>query len=98
MPLSAVLQQMKKLDFFKNPVPFSVSVRSFDKKNEKGGKLLTFENVTLLQQAKTPKKKETTKNPNHWKNRTRNIKLPNGEIKKINILFIIRFNGCKVVY
>lgn len=38
------------------------------------------------------------KNPNHWENRTRNIKLENGEIKKINILFVDSFNGKKVVF
>ncbi|MCQ4039738.1 hypothetical protein [Riemerella anatipestifer] len=38
------------------------------------------------------------KKPNHFANRTRNIKLPDGQIKKINILFIQEYNGKKVVY
>lgn len=38
------------------------------------------------------------KNPNHWENRTKNIKTKEGIIKKINILFIDEFNGQKVVY
>ena len=41
--------------------------------------------------------KKEFKNPNHFKNRTRNISTSEGE-RKINILFIIEFNGKKVVY
>lgn len=103
MFLREVLEEMRKLDAKKNPVPFPIKVRSFSVQNKTGGSLNHYPNATLLQ---APKKKgikrlkmETPfKNPNHWENRTRNIKLENGEIKKINILFIIEFNGCKVVY
>lgn len=91
--LKEVLYQMKKLDNNKNPVPFSIAVRSFNKQNNTGGKLIVYHNVTLMQTAKSKKSVA-----NHWENRTRNIKLPNGEIKKINILFIISYNGKKVVY
>lgn len=39
------------------------------------------------------------RNPNHFENKTRNIKvLPQGDIKTINIRFIIEFNGKKVIY
>jgi hypothetical protein len=37
-------------------------------------------------------------NPFHRKNETRNIELPNGQIRKIHFRFIVSFNGNKVVY
>ncbi len=33
------------------------------------------------------------KNPNHYDHSTRNISLPNGELRKVNIRLIRRFNG-----
>lgn len=97
MFLKDVLQEMKKLDVHKKPIPFSLKVRQYNRQNKSGGKVKFYENATLMQQ---PKKtdKEILKNPNHWENRTRNIKLPNKKIEKISILFIIEFNGQKVVY
>ena len=94
---------MKKVDSRKNPVPFSLKIRSFNLQNKTGGKLISYEEAVLL---RPPAKKgavrladETPfKNPNHWENRTRNIKLKNGEIKKIHIIFIEEFNGKKVVF
>ncbi len=92
MFLRDILNDMKKLDGFKNPVPFSISVRTFDKKNKVGGVVKTYHNATLMQQGK--KRSLTSlasgkdlKNPNHWENKTRNLKVP-GEPrpKKINIL------------
>lgn len=91
--LKDVLLDMKKLDSQKNPVVFSLAVRSFNKQNNTGGKLIVYHNVTLMQTAKIKKSVA-----NHWENRTRNIKLPNGEIKKINILFIVSYNGKEVIY
>ena len=38
------------------------------------------------------------KNPNHFKNATRNLLLPNGEIRKCHIRLIIEFNNEKVFY
>ena len=101
--LSDVLTEMKKVDARKNPVPFSLKIRSFNLQNKTGGKLISYEDAVLL---RPPAKKgavrladETPfKNPNHWENRTRNIKLKNGEIKKIHIIFIEEFNGKKVIF
>lgn len=102
MFLGEVLQEMKKLTDGKNPVPFSLAVRTFNRFNKNGGKLILYHNAELMQ---PPKKKGLVrladptafKNPNHFENRTRNIKV-NGDIIKINILFIIAFNGYKVIY
>lgn len=102
--LKEVLIDMKKLDENKNPIPFTVSVRSFDKKNKTGGKYTTYFNATLMQQGKkrsltSLKEGRDLKNPNHWENKTRNIKTPDlARPQKINILSIIKYNGFNVVY
>ena len=94
--LKDVLAEMRKLDERKKPIPFSITVRTYNKQNGFGGKLLIYHNATLMQQPKS--KKDFEKNPNHWDNKTRNIKLADGSIKKIIILFIVAFNGKEVVY
>lgn len=101
MFLREVLKEMKRLDENKNPVPFSITVRTYNQQNKVGGRLVTWDNATLMQPPKTPGKirlsqKVDFKNPNHFKNRTRNLMTNQGK-KKINILFIISFNGCKVI-
>ena len=71
--LKDVLAEMRKLDERKKPIPFTITVRTYNKQ-------------------------EFEKNPNHWQNKTRNLKLSDGTIKKICILFIIAFNGKEVIY
>lgn len=101
MFLTEVITEIKKLDFNKNPVPFSLTFRTYNKQNKKGGKLVSVQNATLMQ---PPKDKGAVrlsqnidfKNPNHFENRTRNIKVSD-KIIKVNTLFIIEFNGHKVV-
>ena len=99
--LSQVLSEMRKSDERKNPIPFTISIRTFNKQNKSGGRFVTYENATLMQPPKTAGAVRLSqdidfKNPNHWKNRTRNIKTNEG-IKKIHILFIIKFNGLDVI-
>ena len=99
--LSQVLNEMRKLDQKKNPIPFTISIRTFNTQNKSGGRFVTYENATLMQPPKTAGVVRLSqdidfKNPNHWKNRTRNIKTNEG-IKKIHILFIIKFNGLDVI-
>ena len=44
-------------------------------------------------------KPKMRKNPNHFENKTRNIKvLPQGDIKTLNIRCIVEYNGKKVIY
>lgn len=101
MFLSEVLAEMKKLDEKKNPIPFTIDVRTLNRYNKSGGRYVTHPSAELLQPPPRKGVKRLAdptefKNPNHFKNRTRNIKV-NGEIIKINILFIIRFNGYSVL-
>ena len=101
MPLSVVLKEMKKLDTHKNPVPFSIVFRTYNRQNKYGGKLMSEQCATLMQAPKTPGKirlsqKTEFKNPRHFANRTRNIKTSEG-IKKVHLFFIIKFNGYQVI-
>ncbi len=89
------------MDSNKNPIPFSIVIRTFNRQNKSGGRLVYYENATLMQPPKNTSatrlsQKIDFKNPNHWENRTRNVKTNEG-IKKIHILFIIKFNGLDVV-
>jgi len=99
--LKEVLKEMKKLDSKKNPIPFSISFRTYNQQNKSGGRLVSYDNATLMQAPPEPGAVRLTqnvdfKNPNHWENHTRNIKTNFG-IKKINIFFITKFNGLDVV-
>lgn len=86
-------------------VPFSIEWRTFNSRNKMGGKLMTAENAILC--FKIPKTnasknlsniEKVKKNPNHWENRTRNIELSTGEIVKVNIDLITRFNNKEVIF
>lgn len=86
---------MKELDRNKKPIPFNLVIREFNKQNKTAGKLKIYKGCELMQKGRYRK---YVKDPNHWENRTRNIKLPSGDIKKIHTLFIIEFNSKKVVF
>ena len=94
--LKDVLAEMRKLDERKKPIPFTITVRTYNRQNSFGGKLCAYTGATLMQQPRH--KQEFEKNPNHWQNKTHNIKLSDGTIKKICILFIVAFNGKEVIY
>jgi hypothetical protein len=81
-------------------VPFDIEYRTFNEQTKQGGKLKKYFDVKYLPQANNEEESfiPGTKNPNHYKNRTRNIELPNGEIKKIRIDFIVSINNTKVIY
>jgi hypothetical protein len=105
--LSDVLKQMNQKDSEENPVPFSLEWRTFNNQNKMGGKLKSETGAILCMKStkkrdvtkelQNPTEKKERKNPNHWKNKTRNIELSNGEVKTINILLITKFNGKTVV-
>lgn len=110
--LKEVLEQMRKLDTNGRAVRFDISVRTFNRQTKKGGKLKVYNNVKLvmnekgvdrdsiyaLQNFKNGTAVRDRKNPRHFQNKTRNIRLESGEVKKIHINYIIEFNGKKVVY
>lgn len=93
--LKQMCQQMARLDAQKNPVAFSLKIWEFNTQNKRAGTLREYKGVTLMQKGRG---NPYEKNPNHWENRTRNLKLPEGGIKKIHIIFVKEFNGITVVY
>lgn len=91
-------------------VKFDIEVFTFNRNNKEGGKLKIYNDAKKCiakvknstykpsQLDKLMQVDKAKKNPNHFENRTRNIELPNGDIRTINILFIKKFNGQKVYY
>lgn len=110
--LQDVLKQMRTLGADGRAVPFSISVRTFQRFSKTGGALKKWDRAKLVMKEENPnadsvlslrvKPKRRTlfkKNPDHYENKTRNIRIiPQGDIKKINIRLIISFNGKKVIY
>lgn len=107
--LRQVLEEIKKTDANGNAIPFDVEFRTFNRHNKMGGVLKKYQNAKLLIGKKLKGKPfidaehfyrpvRVRKNPNHWENKTRNIELSGGQIKKINILYITKFNGHEVIY
>lgn len=89
--------------------PFNISFRTFSRQTKRGGQLKVYEGVRYLPPANPDEDKlitifnvldpvKTKRDPKHFENRTRNIELPTGEIKKINIDYIIMVNDNLVIY
>jgi len=100
---------MENLDDSGNLVPFTLEVRTFNSNNKSGGRYRIYKVAKLLKAQKlkgkvfNPNSHEfrqyrVRKNPNHWENRTRNIELQNQMVRKVKILYIIKFNGLEVIY
>ena len=92
-----------------NPYPFDISVRTLNRQSKTGGKLNIYKGAKRVTSVNRKMDKEAIintlhylpsirRNPNHVKNRTRNIQLVNGQKKKIHIRLIHSINGKKVVY
>lgn len=107
--LKEALQTFNRRDKLKQLVPFDIAFRTFSKTTKTGGSLRFFQNVKYLPPANPERDIVDTmenildpvkaaKNPRHFENYTRNIELANGEIRKLNILFIDTINEFKVVY
>lgn len=104
---------MEQTDAKGYPVRFSLVVWSYSETRGIGGEELHYSNVCLndVKSKAEPTIKEefrrhkpvivtdaTPKNPNHWDNGTRNIRLENGQIRKIHIRFIKSFNQMQIIY
>lgn len=89
-------------------IPFAISFRTLNRNSKTGGALRTYTSVTFPKQKGEPTEKQKIaalqraakqrKNPNHFKNRTRNLQKANGEIFKVNIRLIVSINNQKVIY
>jgi hypothetical protein len=110
--LNEVLKIMRTPNSEGRAVKFNIAVRTLNKNSKTGGKLNEYSDAKLvmkekgldrdsiyaLQNFKPSKEQKEKKNPHHFSNKTRNIRLENGEVKKIHINYIINFNGKKVIY
>lgn len=105
---SECLKIINKKDKLGNSFPFDADVYTYNKNSKKGGVLKSYQNVKLLAWEKQERtlqgltkqataEVKTTRNPNHFQNRTRNIELPNGDIRKIHLRLIDSINGQKVL-
>lgn len=102
---------MNRVDVNGEGIPFDCEVRTFNRYKKTGGALKAYKGASLLPLSSGVDKKErfaslhtlahvppAAKNPNHFDNRTRNIKLHNGLTRKINLNFLIAVNGQQVAY
>lgn len=109
--LNDALQQMQTLNSSGRAPEFSIKVRTLNRFSKTGGKLHHYPKAKLVIKEENPnlnsvnslrnkpKEKTTRRNPNHFENKTRNIKvLPQGNFVKIHIRYIIDFNNKKVIY
>lgn len=86
--------------------PFSLSFVTYDHKRKKGGEWINVKSAVKLMapekqqkaiDAAQPSFTMVSRNPNHFENSTRNIKLQNGSIRKIHIRLVRLFNNKKVI-
>jgi hypothetical protein len=102
--LKEVLTTMERCDHKGKPIPFDLTCITADRVRKTGGDILELKSASLTRKNKKlpryvreigiPKKKRQ----NHWHNQTRNILLPNGQVRKVHIRLIVMFNGNPVVY
>ena len=97
--LKDVLTTMRTLDANGRAVPFSISFRTLNKNSKTGGKYITYPKAKLVIKEENPNVNSTQslryvsnktstirRNPNHFQNKTRNIKvMPQNDIRKIHI-------------
>ena len=89
--------------------PFSITFTTADETRNTGGKNITIKEALVskpkqnpIQNGPTITEKEIPFKkyaPNHFKNRTRNIRIiPGTQVRKLHIYLIRRFNGKKVIW
>lgn len=101
---------MDRLDADGKPASFDVKFVTMDLKRGTGGEIIEVKGVRKTvgkrngvavmdtRERQTPAEERERRNPNHFLNSTRNILLPNGELRKLHIRLIIEFNGKKVCF
>lgn len=105
--LDEVLRDMDRIDSDGQGAAFDIKFVTLDLKRDTGGRIDELKGVRKCVGKKNGKViygREPSngsfsgKDPDHWKNATRNLLLPNGQMRKIHIRLIIGFNGKKVCY
>jgi hypothetical protein len=93
------------------PCRFSVTAISYDEQRGTGGEILEYKDVCLNDakiqfkhavpvehRREQPIRVTEVRNPHHRENKTKNLRLANGQIRKIHLRFITHFNGVNVIY
>lgn len=105
-----VLENMDAFDGQEKPVRFQLKYVTANRLNGTGGEIIELKDACKCsgktKQGKPifavkknfPANDRASKNPNHWTHSTRNILLPNGQIRKVHNRLIIEFNNKKVCY
>lgn len=107
--LPEALKIMQLRDKEGKPFPFNITYRTFNSQTKQGGRLKSYSKATHISDANPNSIVKDTifnildpiksmRKPSHFCNRTRNIELQNGEVKKIRIDFIISINNQNVIY
>jgi hypothetical protein len=103
-----VFQQMDCLDAEDKPARFQLKYVTADREKGTGGDIIELTEArkcpgkTKSGEPKSIRQKSAVqneivqKNPNHWIYSTRNMLIPNGQIRKVHIQLIIEFNNKKV--
>ena len=110
--LGNVLDQMDLLDEDNKPVPFQIKFVTANRKLLEGGDIVELpvarkcigkrQGKVIFDErnkdATSSPKGKIPGDPRHWVNSTRNLLLPNGQIRKVHIRLIVEFNNLKVCY
>jgi hypothetical protein len=106
--LTDALEQMDQLDNTGKPVKFQMKYVTHDKKRKTGGEIIEIidgrkcvgkrKGKVVFDTRKKAEEPKKTRNPHHWTKSTRNVILPNGQIRKFHIRLIIEFNHEKVCF
>jgi len=104
LTIKEVLELMEQTDRRGKYLPFSITYITYNSQHHTGGDVLRWDKAVLANMnvsgsrvvyERTPR--SVKKNPNHWKNSTRNIHpLDTLEHRKVHIWLIMEFNGMEV--
>jgi len=106
MPILCLMESIslqKVIEIMDGKQPFSIAFVTADSKKDSGGEWIyipkawkhefaTRKEIAAAQNA-APRSDMVRKNPNHYQNSTRNLRLPNGEIRKVHVRLITQFNN-----
>ena len=92
--INDMLKTMAMRGTDKERIPFSLTFVTCDVKRDEGGNKIHLREAILVGSSRS---KSRIKNPNHYKNYTRNIRAVGGDrIIKIHPLLTTEFNGLKL--
>lgn len=97
--LADALQAMQQMDRRRNLEPFSIEFVTWNERGDRCGRLIRYEKAVVesLVRGKSVKPGNWKRDPNHWRNFTRNIRqLGTDQITKVHIFLITQFNDMPV--